>query len=90
MSTTNIHTTEHPIVQARAAYTLSKFAGTLYFQMLALDQPREKLQVISYHPGAIYNETWKELGVDPKHFDDGESMFQQSQRQGAIFSKSDC
>ncbi|KAF2831613.1 NAD(P)-binding protein [Ophiobolus disseminans] len=72
VSTVNIHATGHPIVATQPAYNLSKFAGTLYFQILAQDQPREKLQVVSFHPGVIYNEYWKKFDVDPKNFDDAQ------------------
>jgi NAD(P)-dependent dehydrogenase (short-subunit alcohol dehydrogenase family) len=72
VTTANIHATQHPAVATRAAYTVSKFAGTLFFQCLAQDYPPEKIQIISFHPGLIYNDYWKSLGIDPKHFDDGE------------------
>jgi NAD(P)-dependent dehydrogenase (short-subunit alcohol dehydrogenase family) len=75
VTTANIHATEHPMVAARASYTLSKFAATLYFQMLAQDTPREKLQVISFHPGIIFNEIWAAANLEKKQcFDDGELM----------------
>lgn len=72
MTTANIHATEHPVVAELPAYTLTKFAGTLYFQMLAQGQPHEKLQVVSYHPGLIFNEYWAAHGAVPEIFDDGE------------------
>ncbi|KAH5170786.1 hypothetical protein HBI25_236720 [Parastagonospora nodorum] len=70
VTTANIHATQHPIVAERHAYTLGKFAGTLFFQYLAQDFSHDKIQVVSFHPGLIYNEYWKSLGIDVKHFDD--------------------
>ncbi|KAF2107963.1 hypothetical protein BDV96DRAFT_505206 [Lophiotrema nucula] len=72
VTTANIHATQHPAVSVRPAYTLSKFAGTLFFQFLAQDFSHDKVQVVSFHPGVIYNDYWKSLGIDPKHFDDGQ------------------
>ncbi|KAJ4369599.1 hypothetical protein N0V83_005361 [Neocucurbitaria cava] len=69
VSTVSIHATENPEVAARPAYTLSKLSGTLLFQLLAQDHPHEDMQIISFHPGLIYNELWKAYGVDPKLFD---------------------
>lgn len=71
ITTANIHAGQHPMVIQRPAYTLSKSAAALFFQMLALDQPREKLQIVSFHPGIIFNEYWATFPVDQKHFDDG-------------------
>jgi NAD(P)-dependent dehydrogenase (short-subunit alcohol dehydrogenase family) len=73
VTTANIHATEHPAVAPRAVYTLSKFAGTLFFQYFAQDIPANKVQVISFHPGIVYNDYWKSMELDPKHFDDGKS-----------------
>ncbi|KAF2028081.1 NAD(P)-binding protein [Setomelanomma holmii] len=70
VTTANIHATKHPMVAARPAYTLSKFSGTLFFQYLAQDFVHDKLQVITFHPGLIYNEYWESLGIESKHFDD--------------------
>jgi 5,10-methenyltetrahydromethanopterin hydrogenase len=60
------------MVQVRPSYVLTKAASTLYFQLLAQDQPREELQVVSFHPGAVFNQHWAVHGIDKKHFDDGE------------------
>lgn len=67
----NIHALQHPMVLARPAYALSKFASTLYFQLLAQDQSREKLQIVSFNPGPIFNEIWASYGAEKEHFDDG-------------------
>ncbi|KAH4391247.1 hypothetical protein HBH88_012690 [Parastagonospora nodorum] len=71
VTTANIHATQHPIVAERHAYTLGKFASTLFFQYLAQNFSHDKIQVVSFHPGLIYNEYWKSLGIDVKHFDNG-------------------
>jgi NAD(P)-dependent dehydrogenase (short-subunit alcohol dehydrogenase family) len=71
VTTANIHATQHPAVAARPAYTLSKFAGTLFFQFLAQDFAHDKVQIVSFHPGLIYNDYWKSLGIGSEHFDDG-------------------
>ncbi len=63
--------TGHPGVALRPAYTLTKMAGTLLFQVLAQNTPPEKVQIISFHPGLIYGEAWKAMGLGPEIFDDG-------------------
>jgi NAD(P)-dependent dehydrogenase (short-subunit alcohol dehydrogenase family) len=50
---------------------LSKLAATLFFQCLAQDIPHKQVQVVNFHPGLIYNDYWKSLGLGPEHFDDG-------------------
>ncbi|EXJ92365.1 hypothetical protein A1O3_00915 [Capronia epimyces CBS 606.96] len=72
VSTASIHSTTHPGVAERPAYTLSKLSGTLLFQLLAQDAPREKVQVVSFHPGLIWNDGWKSLGLSPDLFDSDE------------------
>jgi hypothetical protein len=73
VTTASIHGMEHPLVAARLAYTLSKLTGTLFFQCLAQDFPHERMQVVNFHSGLIYNDYWKSLGLDPDLFDDGKS-----------------
>ena len=80
VSTMSIHATTHPIVSARPAYTLSKMAGTLLFQIIAQDIPPEKMQVISFHPGLIWNDQWKSMGLSSEQLDTGESPTQWSQK----------
>jgi hypothetical protein len=31
----------------------------------------EKVQVLSFHPGVVFNEYWATFDLDSKHFDDG-------------------
>jgi hypothetical protein len=66
--------TAHSGVALRPAYTLSKMAGTLLFQLIAQNVPPEKMQVLSFHPGLIYNDLWKSMGLPPEHFDNGEIL----------------
>jgi NAD(P)-dependent dehydrogenase (short-subunit alcohol dehydrogenase family) len=54
------------------SYTLSKFAGTLFFQYLAQEVASDEVQIVSFHPGLIFNEYWEAMGVNKEHFDDGE------------------
>jgi len=70
VTTGNIHGTHHPLVAGVPSYTLSKFSGTLFFQYLAQEMPHDKVQVVTFHPGLIFNETWQSMGMDKQHFDD--------------------
>ncbi|XPS80633.1 hypothetical protein M3J07_012607 [Ascochyta lentis] len=72
ISTASIHSKSHPEVASRPAYTLSKLSGTLFFQLPAHDHSHDKMQIVSLHPGLIYNEYWKSLGIEAKHFDSDE------------------
>ncbi|KAF2666299.1 NAD(P)-binding protein [Microthyrium microscopicum] len=69
VSTQAIHLTTHPQIANRPAYTLSKTAGTLLFQLIAQTEPSEKLQVISYHPGIIYGDEFEKMGLPAEIFD---------------------
>jgi NAD(P)-dependent dehydrogenase (short-subunit alcohol dehydrogenase family) len=58
----------------RPIYCASKNAGTLLMQLIAKDTPPEKMQVISFHPGAILTQTVRRAsGYDENSFpwDDG-------------------
>jgi hypothetical protein len=57
----------------RPAYTLSKLSSTLLFQLLASDISASSTQIISFHPGLIYNEYWQSLGLPADVFDSGQS-----------------
>jgi hypothetical protein len=67
--------TTHPAIAARPAYTLSKLSGTLLFQFMAQDIPPEKVQIVSFNPGLIFNEYWKSIGFSPQQFDNGKLVF---------------
>ncbi|KAI1347350.1 putative short-chain dehydrogenase [Xylaria sp. FL0043] len=43
-------------------YGLTKNAGQLTMQLIAQQTPAEKMQVVSYHPGALYTEAAKASG----------------------------
>lgn len=70
-----IHMTAHAGVAQRPAYTLSKMAATLLFQVIAQNTPVQKLQVVSFHPGLVFNDAWKAAGLTPDLFDSGQSHF---------------
>lgn len=63
--------TSDPFVAQRPAYILSKMTGTFMFQLIALDVPPEKMQIVSMHPGIVYADAWKALDVPPERFDSG-------------------
>lgn len=46
-------------------------ASTLYFQYLAQELAHEKVQILSFHPGLIYNPYWEKVGLGREYFDDG-------------------
>ncbi|KAI0815863.1 putative short-chain dehydrogenase [Xylaria sp. FL0064] len=43
-------------------YGLTKNAGQLTMQLIAKDTPPEKMQIVSYHPGALYTDAAKSSG----------------------------
>jgi NAD(P)-dependent dehydrogenase (short-subunit alcohol dehydrogenase family) len=55
--------TAYPAVRDRPAYSLTKMAGTLFFQLTAQSVAPEKMQVISIHPGTIYSDGWAKAGL---------------------------
>jgi hypothetical protein len=62
---------QYPIISDRPVYTLTKLAGTLYFQLTAQHTSPETMQVINYYPGTIYSKAWERAGVDvPREFYD--------------------
>jgi NAD(P)-dependent dehydrogenase (short-subunit alcohol dehydrogenase family) len=72
ITTASISGQAHPEVAARPAYTLSKLSSTLLFQLLASDIPHSKTQILSFHPGLIFNAYWGSIGGKPEWFDDEE------------------
>ena len=58
----------------RPAYTLSKAAAATYFQLLAQETPKEKIQIVTVHPGLVYNDYWKSFGLPAEHFEDREHL----------------
>lgn len=65
-----IHGHGHPFITIRPGYTLSKTGQTLYFQLLASELPSSKVQIVSYHPGLVYNDHWRAMGVPAEELDD--------------------
>ena len=65
----------HPGIAARPGYYLSKTAGSVLFQALAENIPSEEIQIVNFHPGAIYSEAWEAMGLPPDLFDNGEISF---------------
>ncbi|KAL6874501.1 hypothetical protein HDV57DRAFT_232590 [Trichoderma longibrachiatum] len=61
LSTMAIHAFEQ--VKAFPAYCASKNAGTLLVQLFAQDVSPDDMQVLSYHPGAIWTDSVKKSGV---------------------------
>lgn len=73
LSTMAIHAFEQ--VKAFPAYCASKNAGTLLVQLFAQDVSPDDMQVLSYHPGAIWTDSVKKSGVPKEAYawDDGTS-----------------
>ena len=71
VSTAAIHDTDNPAVKERPAYQLSKMTGTLAFQVIAAQSSPKDLQIVSFHPGVIYNEAWEAMGLKDEGFDSG-------------------
>ncbi|KAF2231062.1 putative short-chain dehydrogenase [Viridothelium virens] len=72
VSSGSIHYYTHPGTAARPGATLSKMTGTLLFQLIAMETPHEELQVISYHPGLLWNEYFESLGLPREKFNNSE------------------
>jgi hypothetical protein len=64
------------MVKNLAPYILSKSAGTLFVQLLANQISQAELQVVTMHPGFVFGDGQKELGIteDMFPFDQGESQ----------------
>ena len=48
---------------ARPAYNLMKLTSASMFQLIAQDFKVEDAQIINFHPGLIYNDAWKGMGL---------------------------
>ncbi|PTB64644.1 NAD(P)-binding protein [Trichoderma citrinoviride] len=62
VSTSAIHDFEAG--KATKAYALTKNSGMLLMQQLARDTPVDKMQIVSFHPGAILSPGAKSSGAD--------------------------
>ncbi|RYC60092.1 hypothetical protein CHU98_g6132, partial [Xylaria longipes] len=60
VSTASIH--DFDVGGQYLAYGLTKHAGQLTMQLIAKDTPPEKMQIVSYHPGAIFTDAAKASG----------------------------
>jgi hypothetical protein len=69
VSSAVVHSYSHPAVAARPGTVLSKTTGTTMFQLVALEEPHEEVQVVSYNPGLLYNSYTKSLGLPEDKFD---------------------
>lgn len=71
MSTAAIHLPA--IAAALPDYSLSKMSGHLLVQKIAEEVDREKLQIVTFHPGQILSEKARSAGLDENSFpfDDG-------------------
>ena len=58
-----IHGQHHPMVTNLAPYVLSKSSGTLFVQLLANQVPESELQVVTMHPGTVFADGYKALGI---------------------------
>ncbi|RFU33068.1 hypothetical protein B7463_g3263, partial [Scytalidium lignicola] len=47
---------------------------TSHPELIAQNIPPEKMQVISFHPGLIYGDGWKSMGLPPDPFDNGKIL----------------
>lgn len=72
VSSAVIHMQGYLLVDMRPTYSLTKNSGTLAIQILADSIAAEDMQVLSFHPGAVYGAVWEEEGVpeDAFPFDD--------------------
>lgn len=63
------------IVAGKPNYSLTKNASTLAIQQIAKDISSEEVQIVSFHPGAIWTDASRSLGInkDDYKWDDGES-----------------
>lgn len=72
VSTSAIH--DFQAGEATKAYALTKNSGMLLMQQLARDTPVDKMQIVSFHPGAILSPGAKSGGADESslNWDDSE------------------
>ncbi|RSL61510.1 hypothetical protein CEP51_013618 [Fusarium floridanum] len=66
VSTAAIHLPS--ITATLPSYSLSKMSGHLLVQKIAEEVDREKLQIVSFHPGQILSETARSAGLDENSF----------------------
>lgn len=57
------------------AYALTKNSGVLLLQQLARDSPVSKMQIVSFHPGAILSPGAKNAGATERTLDWDDSTY---------------
>jgi hypothetical protein len=64
---------QNPIVQAHLAYPLTKISASTALQLMAEHTPSDKMQIINFHPGLLFNPTWGAMGFAKEQlpFDSG-------------------
>lgn len=72
MSTSAIH--DFDVVSNVPNYSASKNAGTLLAQQIAKGISADDMQVVSYHPGAIYTPGNQAIGFKVSDFDWDDGM----------------
>ncbi|KAH7120376.1 putative short-chain dehydrogenase [Dactylonectria estremocensis] len=50
------------VTSQNPGYSMTKNSGALLMQLIAKDSSPENLQIVSFHPGVIYNETFLTIG----------------------------
>lgn len=71
VSSAVIHSHDNPAVAARPGTILSRTAGTLLFQLIAMESSPDELQVVMYHPGLLMNEYFEQSGLPAEMFSSG-------------------
>ncbi|KAF7555284.1 hypothetical protein G7Z17_g2332 [Cylindrodendrum hubeiense] len=66
VSTAAIHS--RSIAAALPTYSLSKVSGHLLMQKIADEVDRDKVQIVSFHPGQILSETARSAGLDDNSY----------------------
>lgn len=67
VSTAAIH--EWAVNDPYPSYGLSKNAGTLAMQLLARETTPDDMQIVSYHPGAVFTDSARKVGVKEDSWD---------------------
>lgn len=72
MSTVSIYMWSVAAPELRT-YAVTKSASTALFQRIAQDVSPDELQIVSYHPGSVYTDQMRKIGLeeDFADFDDG-------------------
>ena len=63
------------ITAGKPNYSLTKNSSTLAIQQIAKDIPAEDVQIVSFHPGALFTDAARPLGKDGYPWDDGEAAY---------------